>query len=406
MINSEAFIKNSPFKITHSDASDNYNLTNSTPELIKFQLKLNKSNSNQDLNSSILQDSFSMHLKNNVVPSLSSSTSTLYEEDDVESFVYSKSTRNNYLNLKILIENSVFDSSKLKDSIISLKEVHEIKNLIEEKKESKEYLLNKVSITQQFINDIVNEELDQSTLTGILKTQSTLNQQLQKITQELEELTLKLSNHNLSCLALGYIEDVKIMEDSDTPPSSVASSPRKTHDISDSIFSHLAHIAAQRDIVLPQPTDSKIIWLQQCIDTILNTPKATKEPIKIDKSLQEYKTALNDLRFSYQYLSKEYEISRDSSAKLIQEYRKKISQLESPPPSSSDTLESKDQEISRLRKELSLLKIDKINSPEESVNNTLRKEFKKIVTDLQDQYELELTEERMKCRKLQQQLNI
>ena len=116
------------------------------------------------------------------------------------------------------------------------------------------------------------------------------------------------------------------------------------------------------------------------------------------KTRQEYKTALNDLRFSYEYLSKEYEHSRDSSNKLIHDYRKKISQLErdlktrsanveelmTPPttttgsigstrpvtttttltstsstsPSISyDLLESKDKEISRLRKELNLLKL-------------------------------------------------
>ena len=38
-------------------------------------------------------------------------------------------------------------------------------------------------------------------------------------------------------------------------------------------------------------------------------------------------------------------------------------------------------------------------------NGILRKEFKKIVGEIQDQYEVELNEERIRRRKLEQELN-
>lgn len=39
MIDTEAFVRNSPFKLTHNDSSDRYNLNNTTPDLLKFQLQ-------------------------------------------------------------------------------------------------------------------------------------------------------------------------------------------------------------------------------------------------------------------------------------------------------------------------------------------------------------------------------
>lgn len=562
MIDSEALMKSSPFQVIHGGDSDlNYNLKNTTPELLKFQLQEQYRNKLSDLHENhhdlpnlnllytqFLQGSFNNHLQTNIdqehitleaeVPSLSSTPITDNEE---EGYITIGDNKANYINLRVLIENSVFDTSKInKDAILTLPRLKKLKQEIEDKKEFKQYLLSRYGISQQFFTEMLNTDkqeslnLDAPLLLKFLKLNNYLQQQLLQVSEDLDNLILQLNNHNLTCLVLGYIEDIKLTSLSVTgPPLSTSSpftSPKRMPKSSsilieqplklvsktfDTLFSHIASIAVQRNIQLPQPSantdpetiQSRIQWAQDCIDTILSTqPVLMRTPVNeksMDLSadetssrndfsqdhsflnessitsaspqksqnngnlLAEYKTALNDLRFSHQYLSKEYEHSRESSLKVIQEYRKKNSILEkelnklkktnlsnqsSILYDSSDNIDAKDREISKLRKELNLLKIDKLgiknsatklaspnssnsalsalspitsNFPSsytdvdgietESVipsrptstnssstsNGILRTEFKKIVEDIHDQYELQLTEEKYKRRQLQ-----
>ncbi|EGW35272.1 uncharacterized protein SPAPADRAFT_53575 [Spathaspora passalidarum NRRL Y-27907] len=564
MIDSETLSKNSPFKITHSDSQNSYNLSNTTPDLLKFQLQEQYRNQLQDLknselpdlkllNTNIFENSFNDHLQNqlelgnvNIVTrsdssSPESTSTSLFSEPestdgstDIETVI--ASTKPNYLNLKVLIENSIFDTRNInKDSILSLSELQDLKTRIQIKNESKSYLLSKITVTQQFINDIIfkqtetienndniNTELGTKSLIKLLKSSSSLQSQLISINTELEELNTKLNNHNLSCLVLGYVEDIRLSSAApsqthsvsdpqssapltplDSPESRILSTPRGGDiysKIYDTLFAHVASIAASRNITLPPPPsansesfESRTRWVQQCIDTVLSnskvdiaeipprdasmfsnassilSPTSPIRNISQEKMLIEYKTALNDLRFSYQYLAKEYEHSRESFNKIILDYKKKITHLEnessknkddgliSPPStrmSTCDSLDAKDKEISRLRKELNLLRVDNIRkdhshlqgstssadlpdgaSPElfsmmhltvSNVSNDdgdetnsihsnrpssqglstgiLRKEFKKIVSDIQDQYELELTQERLKSRQMAEEL--
>ncbi|ODV81362.1 uncharacterized protein CANTADRAFT_45261 [Suhomyces tanzawaensis NRRL Y-17324] len=547
MIDADLFIKNSPFRITHNDSASSYNLANTTPDLLKFQLqeqyrnKLNELKSDAPagefnlLNMQFMEDSFNLHLQSNLdrghitlTESLPSLTDALVDDDDddeMDSFILSNSSKPNYLNLKVLIENSILDTSKInKDSILSLAALRSLKLVIEQKKELHQYLVSKITISQQFISSIIlkqpeHEELDAALLLKILKLNTALQDQLLSTNSELEALSIKLNNHNLACLVLGYVEDVRLsssnkdlgsLSKGNTQISSPFGSPRRATSSTsprkpvssdsvlksfDSLFSHIASIAAQRNIPLPTPPSpsrsqpdtihARTLWAQSCIDAVLNSD-STKQPVKevsflndssffsstsplrgnlnpAEKQLAEYKTALNDMRFSHQYLTKEYEISRESSMKLIQEYRKRIAQLEKElnsakgPSSTSlsssgshEDLAGKDKEIFRLRKELNILKIDRIgtksnngsssqllltsprmaqgsyDSPILSTSNTfnispvtgdlltpsdasssgmsngiLRKEFRKIVSDIQDQHEVELSEERIQRRNLQ-----
>ncbi|RCK63214.1 hypothetical protein Cantr_10006 [Candida viswanathii] len=588
MIDTDAFVRSSPYQLSHSETADKFNLNNTTSELLKFQLQeqyratlndlkttdANTTTNSTDhessfLHSQVMQDSFNnalqsqieageIHLSNSTgnLSSTSTTTSTYVgddnkhtqlgngvagedddeDDDNLDSFISTKFNKPNYLNLKILIENSIFDSTKIKSSILDFHALNEAKAAIENKLELQKYLLSKISTAQNFNNMIVHEQnVDNSLLVKIIKTQSSLQSQLIETSTELEALKEKLSNHYFSCLSLGYIEDIRVsrnLQSTSTIQQSPMNSPGKIpNNITsphfslqlqqqqnfDSLIAHVASVAAQRNISLPQPPltetpDSKITWIQQCIDSILSnsTPSqeaeslaeqsfASKKSLDVgsirsnptspmrslgpDKMVYEYKTALNDLRFSYEYLAKEYEMSRISSDKMIHEYRKKIAELEkevqmsrtdlmTPPTtgsfgSDSNSLGVKDKEISRLRKELNLLKVEKLGKPfnnahynnstgsfltspnvefsnsaispitgeslhlpidssilhddEEDAhsvnshggrplsssgfsNGILRKEFKKIVSDIQDQYELELAEERVRRRKLEDEL--
>lgn len=569
MIDTEAFIKSSPFRLSHNDSSSTYNLSNTTPDLLKFQLqeqyrnKLseNDSDSKKFPSTQFLDDSFNVHLQSNLDSgniTLSESLPSLTDSEDfeIDTFILNKSNNPTYLNLKVLIENSILDTSKInKDSILSLGTLKNLKELIEEKNDLKHYLVSKVGISQLFISTIIGEEdveddgiIDAKLLMKILKLNTSLQDQLLKVNNELDELNLKLNNHNMACLVLGYVEDVKLSIRTnsgvssdlfDTPLSSPRKSPQKKFSTDllikqfDSLFSHIVSLAVQHNITLPPPPsvsdpesiEARTKWAHQCIDSVLlnrngtadstidmslSSPTSTaskSEPTNFqdtsffssgaslksntlavnERILTEYKTALNDLRFSHQFLTKEYELSRDSSMKIIHDYRKKISSLDkelafvkssnlsvdhqSVSKSSSmtslneDSITSKDKEISRLRKELNLLRIEKLGkkapSPVEALssppaslvnnfqhhmntsadalsvpgdleeddalinsastrptsitgysslaggmsNGILRKEFKKIVSEMHDQYDVELSEERIKRRNLQQELD-
>ncbi|KAK6457619.1 protein required for some forms of polarized growth, localized to sites of polarized growth [Scheffersomyces xylosifermentans] len=625
MIDPDAFKKSSPFRNTHNDSASNYNLSNTTSDLLKFQLqeqfrsKLMELNSESNskgrppstqdlnfLNNPVLQDSFNSHLQSSIndgnvsirndssYSSLSLSTAPSSVEDEtfeMESFIDKNANTHNYLNLKVLIENSIFDTSKInKDAILSLSSLKSLKNAISESKEKQRYLLSKITLAQQFIADIVMEDLhnsgensdinstssnpvDAKLIIKILKSTGSLQDQLININTHLETLTTKLNNHNLACLVLGYVEDVKLSTSGNAFEEHLRSNRQSNNNITgasspltspgranvndndsllksfDSMLSHIVSIAAQRNVTLPSPPtaqdslDNRTKWAQKCIDEILlqsqpisennisvlasetefptqaengsttinnnnnlvkngrfststsstnNTPSKKADysllndtsffsnssfsPSKTvnEKMISEYKTALNDLRFSYQYLSKEYELSRESSSKLIQDYRKKINALEkeqhknknhsrasqssSSDSNNSEIIMNKDKEIAKLRRELNELRVDRLGmrtgngssyslaspkmshdtshlqtqvspitgeslqvphdtlSEDEDIsrpvsasysgmsNAILRKEFKKIVNNIQDQYEVELSEERLKRRQLQMEV--
>lgn len=595
MIDPDSFLKKSPFQMTHNDSNGRYPLANTTADLLKFQLQQQHRSKvaefkNEQLDETInhfdpeaIQDSFNIYLQSKLdlgaiklqqsesqsSPSTPQSVFSRHGSDsmanssDEEEFkenetvpkdildVLKKSNHEpNYLNLRILIENAVFDTSKIdSDAILSLQQVLKLKRAIQDKQNLHQYLLSKISVVQEFINDGIvkpfesmnlneevnnkdlSSEIETKTLVKLMKSNVSLQTQLLTTTRELNQLTTKLHDHNLSCLLVSYIQDVNTsmgginqhapLQTPNVANFQINSTPSRVNDntnkIFDSLFAYVASMAAQRNIALPTPPngpellESKIQWVQLCINSILSGSKHDEGPADTtfnsfhapqasitseysltgitsngtgmaspEKSLTDYRTALNDLRFSYQYLSKEYEHAREAYSKQIQDYRKKIKNLESEikrnkdgimsPPSTSksaveqsmnfDILESKEKEITKLRKELDQLRVDKISkqgrmsnssltspkggSPDltrvkspvtgellvhdglndlsedernsmhstnrpTSVNgfssNILRKEFKKIVADIHDQYALELNEERLRRRQLQEELD-
>ncbi|GEQ66425.1 hypothetical protein JCM33374_g88 [Metschnikowia sp. JCM 33374] len=528
MLDPEAFMKNSPFQVNHNIS---YNLSNTTPELLKFQLHEQSRaqlDSPRTPESSFADSSFNNHLQNILHESSMSfdddtdatDANDEFSQNDQESGLSTPSSDisdpwktvagskdQNYSNMRVLIENSVFDTSQISPkSILSLSKVKSLKNMIAEKKELKEYLEEKCLLSSQFCSTLFSSpqssssELDARLLLKILKQVNGLQSQLMQVSQELGELELKLKNHNLVCLVSGYIEDVRISNMSrgrvfDSSPST----SRTTEDADSSrafeaLFSHIASLAAQKNVILPQyPSSSsvsdtlqeKISWASECINALSNTPSqpssaATEDynstgveedsvvkdhsflsaspystynkSASSEKVLSEYKLALNDLKFSQEYFAKEYEYLKENSLKTISEYRKKNTYLEkelsrlsgsSPAPlqnPSRESLKSKDQEIFKLRRELNELKIEymgtkgskttkavspsllsslegdkkdnyiqSVASSSTQVNSTstaiLRKEFKKIVEDIQDQYEIELEQEKAKRRDLEARLS-
>lgn len=503
-------MKNSPFQLSHSD---NYKLANTTHELLKFQLlEQTRPDSTLEIHAlPLLMDAFD-NSNYRTAPSEKSRDDGETHSDDsfADSDVSGASTPlsdissswkmaadkdpRSYLNLKVLIENSVFDTSKMSQkAVLPLHKVKKLKQQIADKQEQKDYLTERITISSQFCTSLLSnsetsdEDLDPQLLLKILKQTSNLQLELIALSQDLEALTHKLNSHNMACLVLGYVEDLKLSalttsaalnEPLSRPESSVTSELLQAIDL---IFSHVASIAAQKSIQLPdypgseqESIQSKISWTTQCIDAVAQRPSSfSADPEPMDpsindsvvrdhsflsaspynayknnnqdsKTISEYKLALNDLRFSHQYFMKEYEYLKENSMKTILEYRRKNGLLEkeltqvkngssfSLSSSSRDLLESKDKEIAQLRREVNNYKIECLGnkSPRNSTIGTghspepidmesspsykslgpsvssaiLRKEFKKMVAEMQDQYEIELNEERFKRRDLEEKL--
>lgn len=497
----QTFTKNSPFSLAHGDQ---YNLSNTSPELLKFQL-LEQSRAPQQIQP--LDSKFTAHLQHTITNSLINLDSDEDSEKDEFSHAGSPESPNSSTsdfplmdttpsNLKVLIENSLFDSAAILHlAILPLKKVNRLKALIKHNEDVKLYLLEKIAVSNDFCTLLLTKQdgqHDAELLAKILKQNLDLQQRLRQILQDLDDLTKLLNNHNLACLHLGYVEDVKHLHPGDVSVRLVDPLSR----LFDSLFSHIASLAAQNNVTLPRhPAESetslqaRVEWAQDCIDAIVglkavSTPPTSAGPetdksvdylvsednsmlqehsflsaspykgygkpgVLEQKTISEYKLALTDLRFSHQYFMKEYAYLKENSLKTISEYRKKNALLEKQLAKQNgavpaESLEAKDQEIARLWKELNLLKIDNLgaksgntsgllsplllsgngNSDEDGTdyiqlqaspslyksygatstsNAILRKEFKKIVAEIQDHYEVELGKERLRARQLEAQ---
>lgn len=523
MLDHDSFMKSSPFQLA---LGDHYNLSNTTPELLKFLLQ-EQSRAPPALAPLLMDAAFNSHLQaviDNQNVSIDDDTDEIDEYDEfLRNGVSGASTpsseiseplkavtegsQTNYMNLKVLIENSVFETSKMSlKSVLSLHKAKQLKQLIADKKEHKEYLEQRIAISNQFCSTLLNSpdantsEMDSNLLLKIFKQNIDLQQQLMNISADLDQLSQKLTNHNLACLVLGYIKDVELSNSSSglnlaSSATKDASVDAATQQSFESLFAHIASLAVQKNVPLPDHSldldntfQGKIAWAQSCINALVNTPShglsapstansaqtraadnsATEidsvlndqsilsappydalDKDTLDKMIYEYKIALKDLRFTHQFFMKDYEYLKETSLKTIQEYRRKNAALEKEVSRyrngssiflndiSRDSLDAKDKEIAKLRRDINLLKVELFGSksPRNSTiissgsisadaesdgsltvkpqklyatssmsNAILRKEFKKLVSDMQDRYEVELGEERLKRRQLEEKL--
>lgn len=486
-------MQNSPFL----RAVPPFNLANTTPDLLKFQLQeQNRLSGKQNgLEPLLMEAKFACHLatalESNAVSvddSVSLNGSDSFSADSSTSLPASAVLEllcgyeaPNHLNLRVLIENSVFDVSKVgSHTVLSLNKVKRLKARIADQREHRAYLQLRLSAASTFCSTLLADlavaprDVDTALLLKVMRQNAALELEYIAATTELEQLETQLKNHNLACLVLGYVEDVKLAaphQETRLPMGALASDESNQR-LFEALFSHIASLAAQKGITLPvfnnesSGMDAKIQWAQQCIDALSAAPLQplsamlsaeigldlrdtsvlqehsflAASPYKnlkpaTERTIAEYKVALDDLRFSHQYFLKEYDYLKENALKTILEYRKKNAALErevaasrSPSQLSPPATDAKDQEIARLRKEISLLKIDHIGekSPVGSVMSSpslfvgegeedrpakaststgiLRKEFRKIVSEIQDRHEVELAEERQLRRQLEKRL--
>ncbi|AOA61528.1 Hypothetical protein PP7435_CHR1-0049 [Komagataella phaffii CBS 7435] len=276
-----------------------------------------------------------------------------------------------------------------------------------------------------------------------------------------EELQKKLNNTYIHALNLLITQNGLIALDNGSKLNQVdLFSNEEDHQILgvkiENLIFEICSIAAQKNLVLPQPVDSitslegKLTWISSCLREITFNETLTrsksllgsksKESTKNSVSDLDLQTALKDLQFSYEYLSRQFENEKLQHSDILSQMRYKLNhseellskltkdfnnqtntlvQQENQINQLSKDLAQREKEINDLNKELSISKIDSLgigentksgsksplgpNSPKKNnVSATiLRSEFKKLVRKINERHEQQLNEERNERQRLE-----
>lgn len=294
---------------------------------------------------------------------------------------------------------------------------------------------------------------------------------LLEVDDQREQIDSAISSQHILALFLTNFDDMAL------PPSQQADD-RQT----DELISYVASIAVQLNVALPPPQadGSKSEWARSCVDSLLASSSAAPAvKNEAEPEVAKLKTALQDLQFAHQYLTKQYGDERSLNSEIMDSYKKKSLSLENKLSESSIQLERATQRtilveheknvllekyegvtrtLHDLKREMALIRIDNIGpdsamsspsrhhqvSPSSPVTgltmpleqesnpktplmqqtrsshlpsppspprfsssiSVLRKEFKKMVVDLHNEYENELEKEKSERMRLQHLLRL
>ncbi|KAH3662247.1 hypothetical protein OGAPHI_005495 [Ogataea philodendri] len=156
---------------------------------------------------------------------------------------------------------------------------------------------------------------------------------LQTVDQELTSLQNRLNTHQLLVLQLGYVQDMSF-----EVPIGRGDVERSL----EGLVSKVVSLSAQHQVELPEPEIEKmrtvggrIGWVSECVSTLVGgtqtvgspTSKARQLTQQADvSSVDELKTALTDLQFAHNYLTRKFEDERDLHSKILNDLRHKLSQ--------------------------------------------------------------------------------
>ncbi|ODV71729.1 Pea2p CYBJADRAFT_169095 [Cyberlindnera jadinii NRRL Y-1542] len=415
----------------------------------------------------------------------------LRNDDLMSDGLYTKLTgdeRGAYLHLKLISEYALAQSSK-DSKLQTFQEITFLQRQTDRLREMSDEIQSQLKTNSQLLN--MKLDTDPERRAQVLEQQQSLTENLVKVEAEIRENLLTLMRQYATALSLSNFDDLAL------PKSSEAVGDERA----DELMSYIASLAVQRNVVLPPPGDSKLTWAKSCLDQLLESSLngesrsvSKEEPMEISN----VKTALQDLQFAHQYLTKQYEEERSLNAGIAESYNKKQLILENKLSQANINLEKatqkyilveheksilqnkfdeKSKEINELRRQLALLKLDHIGKSNESLGNgspqsldnprtsgssasspitglsisvesddttvtnpktpllqqqvkngqflqpssyfstcsppkfsgsisVLRDEFKKVVVDLQNDYEAELEKERVERRRLEDLLRL
>lgn len=162
-----------------------------------------------------------------------------------------------------------------------------------------------------------------------------------RVTQQLEQVQARLAGHRTACLLAGHVEHVVLDDAEDdgecdlsvllgvsmAPACGVGTLPTV---LLDGLLAHVLQVAVERGIALPPPVSndsslaSRAAWIASCIDAVVGAGgagPAVAASLRSPESSSDLRTALQDLRFAHEYLSKSFEAEREAFSKAMGQHR-------------------------------------------------------------------------------------
>ncbi|CCH42457.1 Synaptonemal complex protein 1 [Wickerhamomyces ciferrii] len=293
-----------------------------------------------------------------------------------------------HLKIKLLAEHALAQLDS-KEKLLSLGEIHILQQNIEQtillRDEISKQLQENFKTLQKFTSNASHIEKDIDTINRIIYSNNDLNQQFDQISTDILNATKTLYNQYSLAFSFCYFEDLNI----DIPSPSQPQNDKQT----DELLSHIASVAVQRNVILPAPAstnsnDSNIEWAKSCLNSLLdqNYSNVNDKEIKSnspndEQELTSLRTALKDLQFAHQYLTRQYEDERNLNSTVMNTHKNKKAAIERQLAENLITLEKANQrsilveheknvlertlddkmkDIYDLQKQVALLKIDNL----------------------------------------------
>lgn len=324
------------------------------------------------------------------------------------------------LPVKINVERTFLEFEARDAILLSSLEFEKCVQLQRDLETTKLELWKKIEINNEVLERVKNSRGDP---TKSYETLNLLTVQLMKIDTDLTLVENKLKSHNAKVAMLSSVQE--LVTNVKFPGYKLANHDDQTSlDFVDSsyideLISHIASVLVQRDISLPNPatgngsSELKLAWIKSCIDSLLLLPQAgistpitrsrqmigdlvTDSPnLEDSKETISLKTALKDLQFAHQYLTRQYEEERSVNNQAMNVLRTKLQKnqesllktnkelskqalnvinLETQLNNKNIELLDQTQEITELNKKLNLLQIDHLGenqlTPPTSSSNT------------------------------------
>lgn len=283
-----------------------------------------------------------------------------------------------HLKIKLLSEFALSKIDK-NEKLLNLNGILLLDSQINELKREKSEFSSQLNLNMQLINNILNgfeiSNSDNEILKTTFNSNEAINKRLIEVCDLLESKYQILNNQYLLVLSLCYFEDLNL---------NLNATESESYE-TEELMSYLASIAVQRNIVLPTPNleAPRSQWSKDCLDSILSNPpsqsvspqlKPLTEESK-DKEISKLKTALEDLQFAHQYLTKQFQEERNQNSTAMDTHNKKKTSVENQLSESLSLLEKSNQRSILVEHEKNILetrldeKINELNDLKRQVTN-------------------------------------
>lgn len=292
-----------------------------------------------------------------------------------------------HLKIKLLTEYALTQVNQ-SEKLLSLNELHTLQDTLENLKKTKEDIKQELqgnfTVVQGFFSKPTNKDEEWDAVQNLITSNEALSYKFEEISDLILNTSELIYHQYILAFSICYFENYDVDIRSSTQPENDRSG--------DELLSHIASVAVQRNVILPAPIsgegDFKVEWAKSCLDTLLaqkqdvsNSRQIKTESVDKENEITRLQTALKDLQFAHQYLTRQYEDERNLNTNVMNTHKTKKTALEKQLAENlislekanqrsilveheknvlEKTLDEKMKEIYELQKQVALLKIDNL----------------------------------------------